>query len=282
MLIISSNSELQNKVQEFKSQGRKIGFVPTMGALHQGHLSLVKEAKTKTDIVVVSIFVNPTQFGPKEDLEKYPRQIEKDCELLKSVGADLVFNPTTKEIYPEGTDYSTEISVPKLSQLYCGKTRPNHFKGVCSVVLRFFDLVKPDMAFFGKKDFQQLAIIKKMTKDLFLPIEIVGCEIIREESGLAMSSRNVYLSEEERVEASAIYRALLKVKQMVKEGIKDTDKLKRAFRRYLKHHTNIKVDYVVIVDEASLLEVQEIKAETRILFAGYVVGKMRLIDNMGL
>ncbi len=225
MLILSKINDLTRAARGFKQDGKVTGFVPTMGALHQGHLSLIKESLQKTDITVVSIFINPTQFSPDEDFDKYPKQVEKDILLLKKMGVHLLFTPESSNMYTEKKETSTIVDIPYLSNLLCGQSRPVLFQGVCTVVCKLFNIVTPDKAFFGEKDFQQLVIIKKITRDLFFPVEIVACKTAREKDGLALSSRNIYLSESERKIAPEIYKTLLSGQHMFQSGIIESEKL---------------------------------------------------------
>jgi pantothenate synthetase (EC 6.3.2.1) len=261
-------------IKSIKQQFKTIGFVPTMGYLHEGHMSLVKASKNMCDITVVSIFVNPKQFGPKEDYSKYPRNLERDLKLLEEAKIDMVFIPDVDTIYPEG--FSTTINIGPLADILEGTFRPGHLDGVCTVVTKLFNIVKPDKAFFGEKDYQQLKIIQKLVKDLNLDIEIVPIPTKREEDGLAMSSRNAYLNQEERRRASSIYRFLLKAKEAFEKGIKDTDKI----IEYAKAVLDVDViDYIKIVDKETLEEKTTPSKYDRILIA-VRIGSTRLIDNV--
>lgn len=258
-------------------ENKSIGFVPTMGYLHEGHLSLVRRARKENDIVVVSIFVNPIQFGPNEDYQRYPRDEKRDLDLLKEL-ADFVFIPEAKDMYPEG--FSTYVEVEKLSENLCGRFRPGHFRGVATVVLKLFNIVKPTRAYFGKKDYQQFRIIERMVSDLNLEVEVVPCEIVREANGLAMSSRNVYLSKEEFEDASMIYKALTYGKKLIESGERDSVKVISEVKQIIeKAKTLSKIDYIQIVDPITLQDVDKIEGPVVILFAGYF-GKARLIDNV--
>ena len=261
-------------IKNIKQQFKTIGFVPTMGYLHEGHMSLVKASKNMCDITVVSIFVNPKQFGPKEDYSKYPRNLERDLKLLEEAKIDMVFIPDVDTIYPEG--FSTTINIGPLADILEGTFRPGHFDGVCTVVTKLFNIVKPDKAFFGEKDYQQLKIIQKLVKDLNLDIEIVPIPTKREEDGLAMSSRNAYLNQEERRRASSIYRFLLKAKEAFEKGIKDTDKIIEYAKAVLDVDA---VDYIKIVDKETLEEKTTPSKYDRILIA-VRIGSTRLIDNV--
>jgi len=261
-------------IKSIKQQFKTIGFVPTMGYLHEGHMSLVKASKNMCDITVVSIFVNPKQFGPKEDYSKYPRNLERDLKLLEEAKIDMVFIPDVDTIYPEG--FSTTINIGPLANVLEGAFRPGHFDGVCTVVTKLFNIVKPDKAFFGEKDYQQLKIIQKLVKDLNLDIEIVPIPTKREEDGLAMSSRNAYLNQEERRRASSIYRFLLKAKEAFEKGIKDADKIIEYAKAVLDVDA---VDYIKIVDKETLEEKTTPSKYDRILIA-VRIGSTRLIDNV--
>ena len=283
MILTESNpSKIQELVKKYKNQQLTIGFVPTMGALHEGHLSLVQASNTACDKTIVSIFVNPTQFGPNEDFQAYPRTLSKDQELLSKYKVDLLFTPSNEEIYPEGPEKGTIIYEPTLSKLYCGASRPNHFQGVCTVVLRLFNLIEPDKAFFGEKDYQQMTILKKMSADLFLKTQIIPCPIIREANGLAKSSRNIYLSTSQYHEASYISQALSQAKKAFQQGETFVPKLLKLIVDYIARNTSIKIDYCLIVDSNTLNEkTAAVREKDRILFAGYL-GKTRLIDNLEL
>ncbi|MGC8587753.1 MAG: pantoate--beta-alanine ligase [Hydrogenobaculum sp.] len=261
-------------IKGIKQQFKTIGFVPTMGYLHEGHMSLVKASKEMCDITVVSIFVNPKQFGPKEDYGKYPRNLERDLGLLEEAKVDMVFIPDVDTIYPEG--FSTTISIGSLANVLEGAFRPGHFDGVCTVVVKLFNIVKPDKAFFGEKDYQQLKIIQKLVKDLNLDIDIIPIPTKREEDGLAMSSRNTYLNQDERRRASSIYSFLLKAKEAFESGIKDTDKIIEYAKAVLDVDT---VDYIKIVDKETLEEKTTPNKYDRILIA-VRIGSTRLIDNI--
>lgn len=265
-----------------RQQGRVV-FVPTMGALHDGHLQLMRDARRiagEGGRVVVSIFVNPLQFGPKEDFSKYPRELEADGEKCRSVGVDAIFAPTAEEMYP--ADRSVIVLETKLSRVLCGASRPGHFDGVCTVVLKLFNLVRADAAVFGKKDYQQLAIIRRMVRDLDVPVEIVGSETVREADGLAMSSRNRYLSPEERQQAPAIRQALLAARRRFTEGERDTAALIRAFRQHLQDEAPLhRVDYIECVDRDTL-EPQDHASERSLLATAVFFDRTRLIDNLEL
>ncbi len=259
----------------------KIGLVPTMGALHAGHLSLIEAAKKDCDHVVVSLFINPLQFGPTEDFNRYPRTLESDQDLCESAGVTLLFAPTREGLYPEGEAHATKVWIPELGKRYCGVTRPVFFEGVLSVVLRLLNALRPHFAYFGEKDFQQLVLIQKMARDLFLDLKIIGCPIVREPSGLAMSSRNKYLTDSEKEEAAIIYKALSIAKKSVEGGKRDWSKIKAEIVAYLHQHSGIQVDYCDCVDSQSLDALETVKPGARVLFAG-VLNQTRLIDNLAL
>lgn len=280
-MIISSSAEgIQALTAAYRDEGKTIGFVPTMGALHAGHLSLVKQAKTECDVTVVSIFVNPKQFGPTEDFKTYPRTLEADTDLLSPLEPDLLFTPTLEAIYPRSLNLSNlHYPLPEMASWYCGAIRPGHFEGVCTVVRRFFDLIRPNSAYFGEKDYQQLSIISQMVRDLSLPIRVVGCPILREPSGLAMSSRNQYLSKQDALHAATIYASFLHTHQIFLDNTTDTDLLRGAFLSQLSEH--IVPEYIEIVDPISLEPQTEARFTDKILFAGRL-GTTRLIDNYSL
>jgi pantoate--beta-alanine ligase len=274
MQVVDSIVSLRSIRQSYTSS---VAFVPTMGALHEGHLSLIRLAKKHARHVIVSIFVNPTQFGPTEDFDTYPRTREQDLALLAEVGVDLVLLPTLREIYPHGPEAATKVYVPVLGRRYCGQSRPLFFEGVCSVVLRLFHIVNPTHALFGEKDFQQLTLIRQLVEDLYLPIQIVGGPILREPDGLAMSSRNRYLTPQERVLATAIYATLSQLKSTATPQIKQQVQDSIA----VLEQVGIVTDYLTLVHEKTLEETEIPANDTRLLFAGYV-GNTRLIDNISL
>lgn len=277
MEIIRKVDEMKFKIQEIKKTGKTIGFVPTMGYLHEGHKSLIDRAHKENEIVVVSVFVNPTQFGPNEDFEKYPRDEKKDSQLCEQAGCDVMFIPEPKDMYPEG--YNTYVDVLGLTEGLCGASRPGHFRGVCTVVLKLFNIVKPQRAYFGQKDAQQLAVIRRMALDLNLDVEIVGCPIVRESDGLALSSRNVYLSADERREALVLSRALQEVKKLIEEGQNDVFTIKEKMIRMINAAKYSQIDYIEFVDNRSLKPVEKVKGEILVALA-VRIGKTRLIDNM--
>lgn len=275
MQVTTTVEETRKLVKNWKKEGKTVGLVPTMGFLHEGHASLIRRCREENDIVVVSDFVNPTQFGPTEDLEAYPRDFKRDSELCESLGADLIFHPEPKDMYHDPHAY---VSINTLSDTLCGKTRPIHFKGVCTVVSKLFNIVAPDRAYFGQKDAQQLAIIRKMVQDLNFDIQIVGCPIIREEDGLAKSSRNTYLSAEERKAALILSKTIFMGQKMVEEGETDAVKLVEAMKKNIETEPLAKIDYVKAVDGLTMQQVTELKSPALVAMAVYI-GKTRLIDN---
>jgi pantoate--beta-alanine ligase len=269
-------AEVRARVKEQRGRGRSIGFVPTMGALHAGHLSLVKAAQARTEYVVVSIFVNPTQFGPNEDLARYPRDLSRDIALLEKEDADLVFAPSVEEIYGGGP--TTWVEVEGLSDRNEGRVRPGHFRGVATVVTKLFNIVQPDSAFFGQKDAAQLAVIRRMTRELRFPVEIVGCPIVREHDGLAMSSRNVYLSVEERTRALVLHRALMTAEQVFSQGAHDAHSIVSAAQREFDI-VGIKPDYIELLDPETLDAMHVVNAPALLAVAAKI-GSTRLLDNV--
>ncbi len=278
LIVATKIEEVRAQVRAWKEQGLTVGLVPTMGYLHEGHASLVDKAVSLCDKVVVSDFVNPTQFGPTEDLDAYPRDFDRDCALLEEHGASLVFYPSVEEMYPQGAATFVEIQ-SDMPKALCGKTRPTHFKGVCTVVSKLFNIVTPDKAFFGQKDAQQLAILRRMVRDLSYGIEIVGCPIVREADGLAKSSRNTYLSPEERQAALCLSRAVFLGQDMAEKGEKDTDKIVDAMTRVIQAEPLARIDYVTAVDGVTMETIHRIEGPVLVAMEVYV-GKTRLIDNL--
>lgn len=274
MEVITKIPELRAKIKQWKKEGKTIGLVPTMGFLHEGHASLLKKCREENDIAVTSNFVNPTQFGPNEDLEAYPRDFEKDCELCRNIGIDVVFHPEPEEMY---TDSHAYVSINLLSDTLCGKSRPIHFKGVCTVVTKLFNIVNPDRAYFGEKDAQQLAVIKKMVQDLNFDIEIIGCPIVRESDGLAKSSRNTYLNSEERKAALCLSKSIKKGKEIIHSGCKAEDILKEMIS-VVESEPLAKIDYISIVGLDDMQPVEIINKDVLAAMAVYI-GRTRLIDN---
>jgi len=262
-----------------KHSGKRVGLVPTMGALHEGHLSLVRAAKTRCDVVAVSIFVNPTQFGPSEDFSKYPRNFERDQQLLEKEGVDLVFAPSVDEMYPRGA--VTYVTVEGLSERLCGRSRPGHFRGVTTVVSKLFHISEPDKAFFGQKDAAQAAVIRRMVRDLNFPVEIVVCPIVREPDGLAMSSRNAYLDPQQRDSALVLYRSLSRVQEMFKAGERQISRLLSAGKEMFVQEPSVRLDYFEIVDPDTLEPVAQIAKPALVAVAAFL-GSTRLIDNLVL
>lgn len=278
MFVARTREELQSQLSLVWRKGSSIGFVPTMGALHEGHLSLLRRARAENEYVVISIFVNPTQFGPSEDLENYPRDLTGDLEKAKKEGVDLVFAPPEEELYPQG--YSTYVSVEGLSLSLCGAFRPGHFRGVATVVLKLFNLIRPRRAYFGLKDYQQFQIIRRMVEDLNLDVEVIGCPTVREVDGLAMSSRNQYLSKEERKAATVLFRALKEAELLFKGGERSPEALKQAMERVVRREPLVsKVDYISIVHPETLEQVQVV-FRGAILAIALWIGRARLIDNL--
>ncbi|MBC2458730.1 pantoate--beta-alanine ligase [Clostridium beijerinckii] len=275
-MLVKEIKELRSLIKAWKREGLSVGYVPTMGALHEGHESLIKRAVEENDKVIVSVFVNPTQFGPNEDYDSYPRNINKDLELCINAGASIVFNPEPSEMYYG--DKSTSVSVSGLTSVLCGAKRPGHFDGVCLVVSKFLNIVTPDKAYFGEKDAQQVAVIKRMVRDLNIDVEIVACPIIREEDGLAKSSRNTYLSKDERKAALVLSRSLEIAKDALRKGERNANNIKNSIKEVLNSEPLAKIDYVEIVDSDSLKSVEIIERNVLIPIAVYI-GKTRLIDN---
>lgn len=276
---VTTISEVRQILREVRQSGKTIGCVPTMGALHEGHLSLIEAAVEQSDFVVVTIFVNPTQFAPHEDLSKYPRPLEWDLKLCEEAGASLVFNPSAEEMY--GKDSQISVTVGSLADCWEGASRPGHFDGVATVVTKLFNVVQPDLAFFGAKDYQQQSIIRAMCRDLDIPVKIVTCPTIREESGLALSSRNVYLSDQEREIAVHISQSLLRAKERYPDVEWSLKQLRKTLRQELNETGGLELDYATIVDPTTLEEVSE-KQDTMVAIIAARVGTTRLIDNMEL
>ncbi|KKX53061.1 MULTISPECIES: pantoate--beta-alanine ligase [Brevibacillus] len=271
-------AELRQHLKEARRQGKRVGLVPTMGYLHEGHLSLVNEAKKHCEIVVMSIFVNPLQFGPNEDFDRYPRDMERDLKMAASAGVDFVFSPSVGEMYPQ--QVKTNVSVSGVSEPLCGRSRPGHFDGVATVVLKLFQIVQPDYAFFGQKDAQQVAVVEQMVRDLSVPVTIIPCPIVREADGVAMSSRNVYLSAEERKQAAVLYRSLQLAEKKVASGA-DLDSVRDEMIRTIKAEPLADIDYVELLRYPDLTKPEAPEKGDRVLIALAVrFGKTRLIDNV--
>jgi len=275
MLIIKKIDELRGIIKGWRKEGLTVGLVPTMGFLHEGHKSLIERAVKENDRVVVSDFVNPTQFGPNEDFESYPRDINADARLCEDAGASLIFNPEADEMYDSALTF---VDMNKITKVLCGKSRPIHFSGVCTVVSKLFNIVTPDRAYFGQKDAQQLAVVRRMVRDLNFDLEIVGCPIIREKDGLAKSSRNTYLSPEERAAAIILHKGLMKGEEVVRAGERNAEAVKKAIRDVIESEPLAKVDYVEVVDFDTIEEVETLKGNVLAAVAVYI-GKTRLIDN---
>jgi pantoate--beta-alanine ligase len=277
MRIIERIQEMQKWSEAERCAGKRIVLVPTMGFLHQGHLSLVREGKKRGDRLVTSIFVNPAQFSPQEDFAAYPRDLDRDCQLLEGETVDILFYPSAKEMYPEG--FQTYLEVEKLYPLLCGGFRPGHFRGVATVVAKLFNIVRPDVAIFGEKDYQQLQVIRRLAQDLDFAVEVVGCPTIREKDGLALSSRNIYLNKAERSSALSLYRSLKTAKVLVGDGERDGERIIHAVRGEMEKEALVRVEYVRLCDPVSLEEIAEMKGEALLALAVWV-GKARLIDNV--
>ena len=276
MKIVSTVEEVRAEVKKWREEGLTVGLVPTMGYLHEGHKSLIDKAVEQNDKVVVSVFVNPIQFGPTEDLATYPRDLQRDSALCENAGADLIFHPEKEDMYFD--DFCTYIDMENLTKGLCGKTRPTHFRGVCTVVGKLFNIVQPDRAYFGQKDAQQLAVIRRMVRDLNFNLEIIGCPIIREEDGLAKSSRNTYLSPEERQAATILHKGLTKGEELVRGGEKNATTVVNAIREVIETEPLAKIDYVEMVDFDNIQPVETIEGTVLTAVAVYI-GKTRLIDN---
>jgi len=277
LLWVTEIPEMRRIVAKWRQSGGKVGFVPTMGYFHRGHLALMERARAENDYVVVSLFVNPTQFGPGEDFARYPRDLERDRRLAEEAGADALFHPAPEEMYPG--DYQTYVEVTGLSQGLCGTSRPGHFRGVATVVTKLFNIVTPDRAYFGEKDAQQLRVIKKMVADLNLPVEIRAVPTVREEDGLAMSSRNTYLNPEERRQATALYQSLLWAKEQVAAGERDPARLTAGMQRIIAGSPLVQLEYLEFRDDETLAPLTELKGKVLIAIAARV-GTARLIDNI--
>lgn len=279
MEILRTNAEMSRWRDECYRKGQTVGFVPTMGYLHRGHLALVEEALRRADQVVVSIFVNPTQFSPGEDLDQYPRDFERDLDLCRELGTHAIFAPEVEEMYPDG--FQTRVLVDRLTQNLCGLHRPGHFDGVALVVTKLFCAIRPHLAVMGEKDFQQLVVVKRLSKDLNLGVEIIPHPTVREADGLAMSSRNTYLSKEERQSALSLYRSLLAAREMVKEGERRVEVLLDKIKAMIEAGPHCKIQYVQVVDEDTMTNIAEVTPKAVMAMAVFV-GKARLIDNMRL
>ena len=274
--VIKTVREVREHVRAWRNEGLNVGLVPTMGFLHEGHRGLIERAVAENDRVVVSVFINPIQFAPNEDLESYPRDIEADRALCTDAGAAMIFNPEPAEMYPQG--FCTAVDMNGLKFELCGKSRPIHFSGVCTVVTKLFNIVGPDRAYFGQKDAQQLAIIRRMVRDLNMPLEVVGCPIVREEDGLAKSSRNTYLNEQERAAALILSKTIFLGQKLVDEGERDAKKLIAAMEANIATEPLARIDYVDVVDAENIERIDRLEGEVLVAMAVYI-GKTRLIDN---
>ena len=277
MKIIKTVKEMQIEAERLRNEGKTIGFVPTMGYLHEGHLSLMLIAREQADVVVISIFVNPTQFGPEEDLDKYPRDFQQDERLAEEVGVDVIFYPGVQEMYPK--KYHTYVNVDEITETLCGASRPGHFRGVTTICTKLFHAVKPHFALFGQKDAQQAAVIRRMVKDLDFDMEIIVGPIVREEDGLAMSSRNIYLTPPQRQDALSLNQSLQMADKMIKKGEKNSDTLIQVMREHIESKKHTRIDYIGVVHPETLKPQQNIEDSALIALAVFV-GKTRLIDNI--
>jgi len=279
MKVIRQIPEMQNFSNVCRQEGQKIGFVPTMGFLHEGHLSLIRLIRKQCDVLVVSIFVNPTQFGPTEDLEKYPRDFERDEAFCRDEGVDVLFHPIEQQMYP--SPYLSYVMVENLDKIMCGVSRPDHFRGVATIVSKLFNIVKPHAAIFGEKDFQQAVIIKQMTKDLNFEVEILTGPIVRESDGLALSSRNKYLNEQERLNAAILFKSLRGAQHDFKNGVNNPQEIIEKVRQSILDIPGTKIDYISLVNPETLQPVRRVHENDRLALAVYI-GKTRLIDNVAL
>jgi len=277
MEIIRTVKEMKEFSSEARRAGKTITFVPTMGYFHEGHLNLMREGRRRGDVLVISLFVNPTQFGPKEDFKSYPRDFERDRKMAEGVGVDIFFAPEASDMYPP--DHQTIVRVEKVTQNLCGRSRPTHFQGVSTVVLKLFEIVMPHVAIFGEKDYQQLVTIQQMVKDLHLSIDVLGMPTVREADGLAMSSRNTYLLPDERKAAQSLYRSLQKAKELLQKGERRTDRILHEINGILHSESLVRIDYVQICDAHTLEDVDRIEGDVVVALAAYL-GKTRLIDNL--
>lgn len=277
MKVVRSPKSMHKICMDLKKEGKTIGFVPTMGYLHEGHLSLMKVAKRRSDVLVVSLFVNPTQFGPKKDFKRYPRNLQRDNRLLREMGCDFLFCPEIKDMYPER--YDTYVDVEKMTKVLEGAFRPGHFKGVTTIVAKLFNIVQPEIAIFGQKDFQQAQVLKRMVKDLNFQVKILVAPTIREKSGLALSSRNSYLSKEEKKQAPVLYQSLRMAKKMIKTGERDSKKIKDKMRKFILKKPKARIDYISMNNSETLEPLKKLKGNVLISLA-VRIGKTRLIDNV--
>ncbi len=278
MQVIRSPKIIQKTSLALKRRGQTIAFVPTMGFLHEGHITLLRRARQAGDVVVLSIFVNPTQFGPKEDFKKYPRDMKSDLKKAAAAGVDFVFAPTPSSLYADS--FETYLEVTNATRELCGQFRPGHFRGVTTIVAKLFNLIQPDIAFFGKKDFQQYAVIRRMVNDLNFPVKIIGVDTVREPDGLAMSSRNVYLNDQQRLAALCLSRGLKKIKTAVRGGKKDLKKLIGILQQEIKREPSVKIQYVKAVDKDSIQPLAVYRPGKTLFAVAVFIGKTRLIDNL--
>lgn len=277
MRVVTGIPEMKALAAEWRAAGTTIGFVPTMGYLHEGHLSLVRESKQRCGVTVVSIFVNPAQFGPAEDFRRYPRDLGKDSAMLEREGVDALFVPAAEAVYPPG--YKTYVEVRDLQDRLCGRARPGHFRGVATIVLKLFNIVRPDVAFFGAKDAQQTVVVEKMARDLDLDVEIAVCPVVREPDGLAMSSRNVYLSPDERAAARVLSKSLTEAERLIREGERDASRVVARVKDTIAGEPLARLDYAEVLEAGSLEPVSEVRGDTLVLLAVFI-GRTRLIDNL--
>jgi len=276
MVVCRTRDELTKHLGDARGAGKRIGLVPTMGALHEGHLSLIRRSRKQCSFTTVSIYVNPTQFGPAEDLQEYPRAFDEDCAAAEKEGVDLIWAPTDEQMYPDR--FSTFVMVEKLTETMCGHSRPGHFRGVATVVAKLFNQVRPDVAYFGQKDAQQFFVIKRMTRDLDFPVQVEMLPVVRDQDGLALSSRNRYFSQPERQQAPCFYRALQEAGRLIEAGERSAETLRRAMIEVINVYNLARIDYVNIVDTEDLANVETLKGEVLLAVAGYI-GSTRLIDN---
>ncbi len=277
MQIIKTVKEMKEFSSRSRKAGKTIAFVPTMGYFHEGHLNLMREARKKGDLVIISLFVNPTQFGPSEDFKSYPRNFERDRKMAEGVGVDILFAPDASDMYP--VNHQTVVRVEKVTQNLCGRSRPTHFQGVTTVVLMLFEIVMPHVAIFGEKDYQQLVAIQQMARDLHMSVEVLGMPTVREADGLAMSSRNTYLLPEERKAALSLYRSLQKAKELLQQGERKADRILQEMSEILRSEPLVRMDYLQICDAHTLEDVGRIEGDVVVALAAYL-GKTRLIDNL--
>jgi pantoate--beta-alanine ligase len=277
MEVIKTIKEMKERASQTRGAGKIITFVPTMGYFHEGHLSLMREGRRRGDLLVVSLFVNPTQFAPHEDFKSYPRDFDRDRRMAEEVGVDIIFAPATREMYPP--DHQTIVRVEKVTQNLCGKSRPIHFQGVTTVVMMLFEIVMPHVAIFGEKDYQQLITVQQMVRDLHMSVEVVGMPTVREADGLAMSSRNTYLLPEERKAALSLYRSLQKAKELLQQGERKADRILHEMKGILQSEPLVRIDYVQICDAYTLQDIDRIEGDAVVALAAYL-GKTRLIDNL--